>query len=66
MNEKITRRVNRLTTFFSFFIISFELSITDVLKTKNLSARAKLKTIKTTKMMTNHSIGILTRNNYDN
>ena len=66
MNEKITRRVNRLTTFFSFFILSFEFSIGDALKTKYLSASIKLNNIKTIKIMTSHSISLLTCDNYDN
>lgn len=66
MNEKITRRVNRLTTFFSFPIISFEFPTGDLLKTKYLSASIKLDNIKTIKMMTSHSISALTRDIYDN
>lgn len=66
MNEKITRRVKSLTTLFSLFIMPFEFSVGDVLKTKNFSAKAKLDNIKTTKRMTSHSISVFTRDNYDN
>jgi hypothetical protein len=66
MNEKITRRVNKLTIFFSFFIRSAVSPVGDALKTKNLSASIKLDIIKTIKMITSHSISILTRDIYDN
>lgn len=66
MREKTTRRVNRLTTFFSSFIIFPESMFIDFLKTKYFSARIKLDSIKKTKKIISHNISIFTRDNYDN